>query len=139
MKWPAFLTRSAPPTPPFVCLQHYPVTICFTGDLIGQGIGGLQTIADQLMHRHINWHDDRFQHDDITDPELLRRTTNILRRQQVRRYFKSDQCRLESFDGKTLVIPPEGTNGFFAGFAPTLMVAMTYVASGDEKALVKPW
>lgn len=142
MKWPwskAEPVVAAPTVPPFVCLQHHPVVIVFTGDGVVQGEGGAPTVIQCDMHKHMNWHSNQFQRDDIMDPELIRRCKNIIVRDQVRRYFPTDQCRLETFDGRTLVVPPEGTNGFFVGFADTLMEAMRYVAKADESVLVKPW
>jgi hypothetical protein len=127
-----------PATLPFVCFYHYPVTIVYTVELVGQGQDGL--VRDQVdAHKHLNWHRDAYTRDDIIEPGLLQRVKTITTHEKVRRYVPTTDCRLESWDGRTLVIPETGNNGFFAGFAPTLMDAMTFVASGDERGLVKPW
>lgn len=129
---------TVPTTLPFVCIYHYPVTIVYTVEVVGQGSDGLVRESVEA-HKHLNWHRDAYTRDDVIEPGLLQRLKKIVTHEKVRRYVPTTNCRLESWDGRTLVIPETGNNGFFAGFAPTLMDAMTFVASGDEKALVKPW
>jgi len=128
------------PVMPYVCVYHHLVTVKFMSEAVMSPSNGLSESQKVECHHHLVWHRDVFCRDDVMDNRMLRGFIGASVTPVIRRYLPADAVRLENWDDRTMVVCPNGEpNGFFAGFAPNLLAAMTYVAKGERSRLVTPW
>lgn len=141
-----FLFRSKPkpaadPAPavvhPYVCVQHWPVTIFYQVEVAVCHGDQDPVTAEHAIH--LVWHSEIYTRDDILDSRIQNRQPRIVVGEPVRRYFPTADVRLESWESRLMVICPQSTNGYLAGFAPTLLDAMAYVATGKATGLLRLW
>lgn len=132
------------PAWPFVCGLFHLVDISWNKviaepSLIQQQLHGL--MPGQLVpqvHRMV-WPHERFARDDIDDAEVQRGLVGIKVGTVCRQFWPTASTTLMHYKGHVRVCIQANTHDpYFAGYAPDLAAAATWVATGAG-SLVIPW
>lgn len=129
--------------PPFICgfWHHVEVTwshvVPESAPIIHAVTGRQAGDRHDAVYRAI-WPNDRFSRDDIDSDEVQRGFQSMRVFPISRRFWRTDQVQILLHKGVVRCATQSDSDPFFAGFAPDLVTAATWVATG-RGPLIVPW